>query len=483
MNRSALRLTEALTKPPASVQGLLQRKCACGNHTLAGGDCAECGLKKNSLQRETAKPRAKGDGNFLPGITAMQRRLTIGAENDPLEQEADRVAEQVLAAPAHPAVSGSTPRIQRYTGQLSGEASMAPASVARVLAGSGRPLDRALQQDLGQRFGHDFSQVRVHSGAAAEQSAREMHANAYTVGHNIVFGAGQFAPGSPAGRRLLAHELTHVVQQSVNEKNATTSSHSPSSHYAQNVQREVAGAGKAAPMEAVAGTLWATDAAGKTLPPSLDDISQGAVADCFLFAAMAAIVNTNPQHIVDMIRDNGNGTYTVTFKGIGFFSSAKQTVSANFAVGRHGNVTARKALWPIIIEKAYAQEKGGLDKLGQGGNAGDALDDMLNDGPSRFDPREKTSDYIMGKLAKAKEKKWPMTILSPKKDDATKEKKAMADGTPGLHFWHTYAIIDVDPRKDRIKLFNPWGHDHPNGDGWIDVAQVRKFFIEIDIND
>jgi hypothetical protein len=91
---------------------------------------------------------------------------------------------------------------------------MAPASVARVLAGSGRPLDRALQQDLGQRFGREFSQVRVHSGAAAEQSAREMHANAYTVGHNIVFGAGQFAPGSPEGRRLLAHELTHVVQQS-----------------------------------------------------------------------------------------------------------------------------------------------------------------------------------------------------------------------------------------------------------------------------
>jgi len=67
---------------------------------------------------------------------------------------------------------------------------------------------------MGQRFGHDFSQVRVHTGTAAEQSARDVNAHAYTVGHNIVFGSGRFAPGTHDGRRLLAHELTHVVQQS-----------------------------------------------------------------------------------------------------------------------------------------------------------------------------------------------------------------------------------------------------------------------------
>jgi hypothetical protein len=65
-----------------------------------------------------------------------------------------------------------------------------------------------------QRFGHDFSRVRVHSGADAEQSALDVNANAYTVGHNIVFGAGRLAPGTYEGRRLIAHELTHVVQQS-----------------------------------------------------------------------------------------------------------------------------------------------------------------------------------------------------------------------------------------------------------------------------
>ncbi len=143
----------------------------------------------------------------------MQAKLTIGASNDPLEQEADRVADQVLALPTHTAVSGAPPHIQRVVGQPTGQAETAPASVDHVLASSGRPMEPALRQDMEQRFGHDFSRVRVHSGAAAEQSARDVNANAYTVGHNIIFGAGQFAPNSGAAKRLLAHELTHVLQQ------------------------------------------------------------------------------------------------------------------------------------------------------------------------------------------------------------------------------------------------------------------------------
>ena len=63
------------------------------------------------------------------------------------------------------------------------------------------------------RFGHDFSRVRVHCGTIADQSARGVNAHAYTRGHNIVFAAGQYAPGTRDGNRLLAHELTHVLQQ------------------------------------------------------------------------------------------------------------------------------------------------------------------------------------------------------------------------------------------------------------------------------
>lgn len=143
----------------------------------------------------------------------MQAKLAIGASDDPLEREADRVADQVLALPTHPVVESAVQRIQRFAGQPAAQAEAAPESVERVLAGSGRPLDTALRHDMEQRFGHDFSRVRVHSDGTAGQSAREVNANAYTAGHNIVFGASQFAPATREGRRLLAHELTHVIQQ------------------------------------------------------------------------------------------------------------------------------------------------------------------------------------------------------------------------------------------------------------------------------
>jgi hypothetical protein len=75
-------------------------------------------------------------------------------------------------------------------------------------------LDPGLRQDIETRFGHDFSGVRLHADADAEQSATDVNAQAYTMGHDIVFGAGRFKPETQEGQRLLAHELTHVIQQS-----------------------------------------------------------------------------------------------------------------------------------------------------------------------------------------------------------------------------------------------------------------------------
>ena len=144
----------------------------------------------------------------------LQTKLRINEPGDAYEQEADRVAEQLLAKPAHPDVSSAPPRIQRYPGQSSAHMGAAPASVDRALGNPGWPLEPVLRQDMEQRFGHDFSKVRVHSDAAAEQSAREANAHAYTVGNHIVFDVGKFATHDRAGRLLLAHELTHVVQQS-----------------------------------------------------------------------------------------------------------------------------------------------------------------------------------------------------------------------------------------------------------------------------
>jgi hypothetical protein len=176
---------------PVPAMPQLQRKCACGTHAPGGGSCGKCADKKEGLQR----------------------KLAIGASNDPLEAEADRIADRVLAAPSRDEISHATPRIQRFAPQPGAQAEEAPASVHQAIGAPGRPLEAPLRHDMETRFGHDFSQVRVHSGGTAAQSARDVHARAYTVGNDIVFGAGQFAPSNADGMRLLAHELTHVVQQ------------------------------------------------------------------------------------------------------------------------------------------------------------------------------------------------------------------------------------------------------------------------------
>lgn len=169
-------------------------------------------------------PHAFSESRFVYNFSQMptyastagviQTKLAVNRPGDAYEREADRIADQVLAGSMHPAIGGVTAYVQRFSPQPTSQLDTAPASVEGILASAGRPLEPEIQQDMGQRFGYDFSHVRVHSGTTAEQSARDVNANAYTVGHNIVFGAGRFAPGTYEGRRLLAHELTHVVQQS-----------------------------------------------------------------------------------------------------------------------------------------------------------------------------------------------------------------------------------------------------------------------------
>jgi Domain of unknown function (DUF4157) len=169
---------------------LLQRKCACGagasGHT---NECAECSEK-----------------------IGLQKKLRINESGDAYEQEADRVADQVTKR-MHPDLGGAPPHLQRFSGQSDGQMAAAPASVEHALSDPGKPLESPLRQEMERRFGHDFSRVRVHCGSAAEQSTRDVNANAYTVGHDIAFAAGNYAPSTHVGRRLIAHELAHVVQQ------------------------------------------------------------------------------------------------------------------------------------------------------------------------------------------------------------------------------------------------------------------------------
>lgn len=171
----------------------LQRKCACGNSTAAHEECDACRSKK---------------------MFGLQPRLEVGPSDDPLEREADQAATRALAnerdADGHPA---STPsRVSRRHATHDG-GGHAPASVGQTIGRAGTPLSPAARAFFEPRFGHDFSQVRIHDDAEAARSAREVAAHAYTVGPHVVFASGRYAPDSASGRELLAHELAHVVQQ------------------------------------------------------------------------------------------------------------------------------------------------------------------------------------------------------------------------------------------------------------------------------
>jgi hypothetical protein len=170
----------------------LQRKCACGaGASELTGQCEGCG--KATL--------------------GVQRSLSIGRSDDPLEHEADRVAAEVTAATG--TAGRVPPRVQRMTSATlaEGAGGAVPASVGSALTQAGRALEPPVRRDMEDRFGQDFSRVRVHDDAVAAKSARDVQAHSYTVGSDIVFGAGRYVPTSREGRHLLAHELTHVVQQ------------------------------------------------------------------------------------------------------------------------------------------------------------------------------------------------------------------------------------------------------------------------------
>jgi hypothetical protein len=111
-------------------------------------------------------------------------------------------------------------RLQRHSTKQN-ESSTVPPIVHDVLQTPGQPLDSTTRAFMEPRFGHDFSQVRIHTDAQAASSAQAVDALAYTVGRDIVFGSGQYIPRTRDGQRLVAHELTHVVQQGGNYRAST----------------------------------------------------------------------------------------------------------------------------------------------------------------------------------------------------------------------------------------------------------------------
>lgn len=238
--------TQAAT--PAASPALIQRACACGGSAGPTGECEECREKK------LAGPGADG---LLP-------KLRINQPGDRFEREADRAADAVMRMPEAPQEEDEEERVQpkleaaapppilqrqaapppaapveeedeeegvphtpeavremeesnvapkREAGAAGGSTGGREVQAAVASPGAGQGLDPADRGFMERRLGHDFSRVRVHADETADRAARSIRARAFTHGSDIWFARGEYAPGTDRGRRLLAHELVHTVQQ------------------------------------------------------------------------------------------------------------------------------------------------------------------------------------------------------------------------------------------------------------------------------
>ncbi len=194
------------------------------------------------IQRRPTCPCGGGCPRCQQGKLPNQPKLKIGASNDRYEQEADRVADQVMRMPesectecederiqTKPLSSQITPLIQRQKGEEEPEIMTKLNSGSKAVSsniqsqlnaskGSGSPLPKNTRNTMETAFGMNFSGVRIHTDSNAAQMNKGINAKAFTHGRDVFFNREKFSPDTNSGKYLLAHELTHVVQQSGAER-------------------------------------------------------------------------------------------------------------------------------------------------------------------------------------------------------------------------------------------------------------------------
>jgi hypothetical protein len=226
-------LSRSRSKPQGSVKPVPKQKSAGVQRPADSPEAAKVTGQSTNIAWDFSKiqifppdqatrPQAASALSTLPLLGSIQRKLVVGEVNDPLEHEADRVADRVMhmadgAVPATPAAAGLR---RKCTACGAATASvpalrLAPVGVHATLGSAGHALDAQTRGFFEPRLGLDLGVVRIHHDRGAATSARAVAARAYTVGSDIVFGAGEYRPSTSEGRALLAHELAHVRQDAL----------------------------------------------------------------------------------------------------------------------------------------------------------------------------------------------------------------------------------------------------------------------------
>lgn len=217
-----------------------------------------------------------------------------------------------------------------------------------------------------------------------------------------------------------------------------------------------------------------------------DDVNQGQLGDCYFMAALAAIAKTRPEEIRKRVKDNGDGTYTVTFA-----EGGAVVVDAQFPVDASGQLVYAGAgdksdagieLWVALIEKAWAKLKGGYEQI-RGSKvkmkSQDAMAAITGKETKTVKPKSLSDDELIKVMNDAAKKGWPMTLGAYTKDEVDDKTREEAKRL-GIVFNHAYAVMGVDEGSKEVSLYNPWGKEYKVPKLKPDL--VKKFYSVLHIN-
>lgn len=215
---------------------------------------------------------------------------------------------------------------------------------------------------------------------------------------------------------------------------------------------------------------WAPVAGGKLYVDdvSYDDVVQGAIGDCYLAGALAAVARANPKAIKDAITDNGDGTYSVRFYQKNFFGKMTPVsikvdgdVASTYGSAKYAHARDGKELWVGLLEKAYAQWKGGYEAIGNGGVSGDVMAAIVGKAPGYTLLTKGTQDATFNSIKRWTESGRPVSA-------GTYGKDAGVDySSSGVYAWHVYTVLGASEENGvkYVQLRNPWGSTEPGSDG------------------
>jgi hypothetical protein len=240
-------------------------------------------------------------------------------------------------------------------------------------------------------------------------------------------------------------------------------------------------------------TTWKPVQGGKLFVDGVnfDDVVQGSIGDCYMVGAFSAVAKANPDAIKNAIKENADGTYTVRFfekSSYGAMKPVQITIDGDLpqsstGSARYGKSRESSELWVGVLEKAYAQWKGGYEAIGNGGYPGEVISALTGKSTSYSSNKYSDANVIFNSIKNGAANSKPMTAPTHGKESGVDY-----SGT-GVYAWHVYTVLGATEEAGTkfVELRNPWGSTEPGSDGKNDgifkmkLEDFSKLYQGVDI--